>query len=427
MTTTKTRQARRKQAIKQITAKMKQQTIAPRKKKSTPFSDVGSIIGGGVGKMFGFPYAQGIGKWLGSGIGSIFGSGDYEMVGEHPSYNVLTNGAQIPKFSTTRQTNIVSHREYLGDIVGTAGFSNRKYPINPGNATTFPWLSSIAQNYQQYRIHGLIFEFRPLITDFVTSGAPGVVIMATNYNADEPLYTTKQQMENSEYAVSVKPTLNLIHGVECALGQTVLSELYVRNAALATNLDLKFTDLGNFQFATQANPVQTLGELWCSYTIEFFKPILPKEVGAGIQSSIVYQNNASSLNPFGTTRISLTGDLEGFALAGSQISFIGQPGNEYFIMFNWVGNSTAGAVSYPSIAVTNLVFVPAFKNQTDNDDEGPANGDAAREIIYTGVLRCTSTTGPIICTIVASGGTYPLGTVTFEGLITQVSDSLVTS
>jgi hypothetical protein len=425
--TNKTRQARRKQAVKQITQKLRQQTITPKKKKATPFSDVGSIIGGGVGRMFGFPYAQGIGKWLGSGIGSIFGSGDYSMVGEQPSYNVLTNGAQIPKFSTTRQTNIVSHREYLGDIIGTAGFNNRKFPINPGNATTFPWLSTIAQNYQQYKIHGLIFEFRPLITDFVTSGAPGVVIMATNYNADEAIYTTKQQMENSEYAVSVKPTNNLIHGVECAINQTVLSELYVRNAALATNLDLKFTDLGNFQFATQANPVQTLGELWCSYTIEFFKPILPKEVGAGVQSSSVYQTGASNLNPFGTTRISSYGDLEGFALAGSQISFIAQPGNEYLILFNWVGNAGAGAIQYPSFVLTNLVFIPAFKNLTDNDAEGPANADAAKESMYAGILRCTATAGATLCTIVSSGGTYPLGTVAFEAMITQVSDALVPS
>jgi len=64
------------------------------------------------------------------------------------------------------------------------------------------------------------------VTDFVTNGAPGVVIMAANYNADAKNYTTKQEMENSEYAVSVKPTRDLIHGIECATDHTIATALH---------------------------------------------------------------------------------------------------------------------------------------------------------------------------------------------------------
>lgn len=416
------RRARAQQQLVQAAAKLK---IAPqpKKKKKTPFSDVGSILGGGIGSMFGFPAAQGIGRWLGSGIGSIFGSGDYEVVGQSPSYNVLTNGAQIPKFSTTRQTNVVSHREFLGDITGTVAFTNRQFPINPGSSLTFPWLSTIAQCYQQYKIHGMIFEFRPLITDFVTSGAPGVVVMATNYNADEPMYTTKQAMENSEYAVSVKPTCNLMHGVECASNQTVLSELYVRPAGLASNLDLKFTDLGNFQFATQGNPTQLLGELWCSYTVEFFKPLLPNDVGGNIQSQSVSRNSISPAAPFGTLPLSSTGDFTGFAITQSSISFIGQPDNLYQISIMWNGTITA-AVSFPTVTVTNGSLQLAYFNDTTAAAGAPTGGILSDKMSYNIMVKCTTSGSSLVTVGLAGTGVYPTGTTTVDILLTQVSDNI---
>lgn len=430
MTNKNNKQARRKLAIKQLTRKVQQTAIAPKKKKQTPFADVGSIIGGGVGSMFGLPYAKGVGKWLGTGIGSIFGSGDYEIVGQQPAYNVLTNGAQIPKFSTTRQTNIVSHREYLGDITGTAAFTNRTYPINPGSPITFPWLSTLAQNYQQYKIHGLIFEFRPLITDFVTSGAPGVVVMATNYNADEPAYTTKQEMENSEYAVSVKPTNNLMHGVECASNQTVLNELYVRPAALASNLDLKFTDLGNFQFASQGNPVQLLGELWCSYTIEFFKPILPKDVGGNVVSMNVTRTGVAPATPMGASSSVNRGDLPGFAINSGGFGFTAYPGNYYLVTIQWAG-TVANLVTYPGIALGGLAIVPSFNDlgagYTINQLLSPVNGVAASTTMQmTFVVQGTGTGGTTPASIVPSAvGTYPTGVTTVNMAITSYSTEAV--
>jgi hypothetical protein len=429
MTLKQQRAARRQRAQKQITqqAVRKLATMAvssaPKKKKRTPFADVGSIIGGGVGSMFGFPQAKGIGKWLGSGIGSIFGSGDYQVVGQNPSYNVLANGNQIPKFSTTRATNLVSHREYLGDITGTAAFTNRSYPLNPGSSITFPWLATIAQNYQQYKWHGLIFEFRPLITDFVTSGAPGVVVMATNYNADEPPYSTKQAMENSEYAVSVKPTCNLMHGVECATNQTVLSELYVRPGGIASNLDLKFTDLGNFQFASQGNPVQLLGELWVSYTVEFFKPVLPNDVGGNVQSITAMRSGVSNTAALGTVPVSSAGDLVNFAVTSpNTLQFTGQPGNLYLVQTVWSGSIAAAFVA-PSIVFTNAELVPIYFNDSTSAVLLPPPATPATGAIDQITIRCTATS-PSLITCTYSLGTYPSGTVSVDILVTQVSDNV---
>jgi hypothetical protein len=377
----------------------------PRRRK-TPFGDAGAAAGSMLGGLFGNMTIGGnIGRFLGSGIGSIFGSGDYKMIGSDPSYNVLTNSAQIPKFSTTNATNIVCHREYLGDINGTVGFNNSIYALNPGISSTFPWLSTIAQNYQEYKFHGLVFEFRPLITDFVTSGAPGVVVMATNYNADVPAYATKQEMENSEYAVSVKPTISLMHGVECATNQTINSQKYIRTGNVPVGQDLRLYDLGNFQFATQANPVQDLGELWVTYCVEFFKPSVPNTIGGNIPSGKIGRSSISGANPLGLVQISNTGSIAA-TVTSTTISFVGEPGNIYFYHILWTGS----AVTYtaPGVSLTGATFKQYLNNDSTGNFNCPQTGvTLATSASVLGYILCTLVNPGLITITLTAGGVIP--------------------
>jgi len=283
----------------------KEKSTKPKQKK-TPFADTGRLLGGIASNVTGIPGLGNLGKLLGSHIGSIFGSGDYRIAGPTPTMNVLQGSP--PKFSSTRATNIVCHREYIKDITGTTAFANTVLRLNPGDTQTFPWLSTVAANYSQYRFHGVVFEFKSLITDFVVGGAPGVVIMSTNYNADDPAFTNKRQMENSEFAVSVKPTENIMHMIECAPDQTSINELYVRLGNNPTGIDLKTTDLAAFQLATQGNPAQLLGELWVTYCVEFFKPEMVTS-GLGFSSRVERTSAASALINFGTTLVRQLGTI----------------------------------------------------------------------------------------------------------------------
>jgi hypothetical protein len=311
-------------------------SVTPKKKK-TPFADSGAIAGKRIGRLLGLGDMSGVGRFLGSGIGSIMGSGDYQVTGPTPGYNVLSG--QIPKFSTTSATNIISHREYLGDINGTAAFNLLQYPLNPGVATTFPWLSTIAPSYQQYRFHSVVFEFRSLITDFVTAGAPGVVIMSTNYNSDAPVYTTKVQMENTEFAVSTKPTINLMHMVECAPSQTSIEQLYVRNGPVPTGQDLRLYDLGLFQLATSNNPVQDLGELYVTYVVEFFKPIIGAS-SPNFEGRLIGVG-ATSAAPFGVTSTTSSGYLN-VVFSGTTATITNAvPGQVYLVDYTTVGGAVA--------------------------------------------------------------------------------------
>lgn len=392
------------------------------KKQATPFADTGAIAGQRIGSMFGnATLGKGLGKWLGSGIGTIFGSGDYSMVGPQPAYNVLTNSKQIPQFNSTTQTNIVCHREYLGDILGTSAFSNTAYPLNPGMAQTFPWLSTVAENYQEYKFHGLVFEFRPLITDFVTSGAPGVIVMATNYNADVPSYVNKQQMENSEYAVSVKPTNALMHGVECQMVQTTIPQRYVRNGSVPSNQDLRLYDYGNFQFATQSNPTQNLGELWVSYCVEFFKPQLPATVGGSISSAHIYRTGVANATPLGTTTVVNVGTLP-VTVAATSISFVAPPSTRYLVTLSW--NGPSGALSLPGNSSSGNWGLVTFWNGSANTFT--AAPSAAATTTQTGIIDCvflTNTTGGNCVLSFTTGGIFPAGW-TIDVLIVELDSSI---
>ena len=225
-----------------------------------------------------------------------------------PMTRTVTNSREVPQFSSTKMTNVVSHREYIGDLytggvavdpmpanysspftvgnVKVAGSSdvlgNSGFKINVGVKDTFPWLYNLARNYEQYRVHGMVFEFKSLSADALnsTNTALGSVIMATEYNAANPIFETKQQMENYEFAQSCKPSVSMMHAIECAPNLTSVSELYVRTGAVPPYQDPRLFDLGTFQIATcgMQAPQINIGELWCTYLIELIKPKIPNLV-----------------------------------------------------------------------------------------------------------------------------------------------------
>lgn len=401
-----------------------QKKIKKTKKASTPFADAGAIVGQRVGQLIGYPMLKGVGRWLGGGIGSILGSGDYQMLGSTPKYNVLTSDVQVPQFSVTRQTNIVCHREYLGDISGTTAFTTSRYVLNPGNPSTFPWLSVVAQNYQEYRFHGLIFEFKSLLTENVTAGTPGSIIISTNYNAaNAPNYTTKQQMENTEYAVSTKPTASMIHGVECALDQTSIPIKFIRAGAGATQVgqDSRLYDLGLTQIATSGNPTVAIGELWVSYCVELFKPTEPVTLGGDIMTGFAHRTTFNATNPLGTVNVAANGTL-GIVTSPTLISWVAAPGEYFLLTVTWSG-TTAAAVQVPSPTLSGLSYNPMFGNGYGNWT-CPSGGASSLFMNYSLSLATTITTPGVVSLTLGTGGTFPSGTTDVVILVTQLDNSV---
>ena len=295
--------------------------LAPFLKRAVPdgtFSKFGSGLGATLGGTFG-PAGSAIGGigggWLGKKLSQIVGFGDYSVISNTIAKQggAVPEGNQIPAFGNSNHETHVCHREYLGEVVVPANpteFNNTSYRINPGNSALFPWLSKLATSYSQYRINGMVIEFRSMSSDITAGGALGTVIMATDYDAVNDPYTDKISMENSQYAVSTKPSRSMVHAIECDPSITTQKVYYVRDGRgnSLVDKDPRFYDMGLFQLATKGLPGsagQTLGEMWVSYDITLLKPVLvggqANQLGLGANYSLVGAGTFAPTSIFGTS------------------------------------------------------------------------------------------------------------------------------
>lgn len=231
----------------------------------------------GAGKMLAPVANAGIAALTRRAMSVISGQGDYQIGGI--SHNSLLGkmSPTVPQFSQGDNGSIrIQHREYITDILSTTDFAVTEYQINPALTVSFPWLSRIAQQFEQYRINGMIYEFKSGSSDSLnsTNTALGYVIGAVEYNALANSFTNKLEMENAIFCSSTKPSLSMITAVECAPSQTPLPLLYTRlGFENLSASDLRLYDLGRFSLATVGQQAvgSNIGELWVSYDIQLFK------------------------------------------------------------------------------------------------------------------------------------------------------------
>jgi len=233
------------------------------------------------------PYGRAIAagaKMAQSALSYVTGSGDYKMQGQT---GTIAGAPLFANRGASKNGNLrFQHREYLQDVTSTTNFNLGVLPINPGMAQTFPFLSAIASNFEEYILHGMMFYFRTLSGTAVgsTSTALGAVVMATQYDALSAAFANKYEMENYQFASSAAPCYDQIHMVECKRRETPIQALFVRNSAIPSGADLRLYDIGTFNFATvgmQAASNNVVGELWCTYDIELLKPRVPSGQGQG--------------------------------------------------------------------------------------------------------------------------------------------------
>ena len=419
----------------------------PRKRQDPgAISAIGSTLGTMAGTYFGGPLGGGVGTFLGGKLGhlieSITGFGDYS-IGQN---SVMKGGLTPPQVvnSVNKGSIIVRHREYIGDINATSAFTLTSYPINPGQSRTFPWLSGIAVNFEQYRMRGCLFEFLSTSSDSIlassSSSALGTVNMATEYDSLENNFSGKREMLNHEFANSRKPSVSFIHPIECKRSLTPVSELYVRPHSVPSNADQRLYDLGKFQIATEGMQAATgvVGELWVTYEVELFKAKYDvSQLSAGLSDHFVLTGVTNSL-PLGTgsapsSTSSLGGTINTITRAYSFPNWISE--GRWLICWYVVG--TANVVATPTLTYTNCTMVNLFHNGTNGyvGTSAPANtttittlccvdvtGAGASIQWSTGTLPSSVTAGDIVVTQLSYGLTVPQ-IVTKKSLKQFVSES----
>jgi hypothetical protein len=315
------------------------------------------------------------------------------------------------------------HREYLGDVISSStsgAFSNTTYRINPGNVLSFPWLSVIAQNFDQWRPNGIVVAFKSTSSVYNgSSQALGTVIIASDYDLTDAAYSSKIEMENSEFAVSAKASDNILHPIECAPNERQVKVLKCRGVTTPTD-NLQWYDLCNVQVATQGitGTSVNLGELWITYDISFFKEqlygnlfgnsILQLDYSAttGISTSAYFGTNGSAS---ASTTLSCT-------VGTNTITF---PSNvsagTYNLSYYVEGSSTA--ITFPTVAYTS------------NCAAGPAIFGANTSLVGNGTTSrmmgqfSITISGPS-AVITFSGGTLPTSPTLMNLSIFQVNSNV---
>lgn len=330
----------------------------------------GGQLGGASAAYLGVPGSAramaDAGRHLGARISKLIGSGDYASNSVSANSLIHPKGlSAVSAFGDMGGATIrIKHREFVGDVVTSAvagQFTISSYPINPGLSNSFPFLSTIAVNYDQYVFHGLVYEFVSS-TAGTASGAMGTIIMAADYNPAAPTYGNKHIMENSGYAVSCRLDGNAMYGMECAASQNAHNGYFVRDSKDVSNL--YDTDLGLMQVATAPSSSfpnnSVIGELWVTYDVELKRPSLtPNRFGY----ARIVRSGVGPTTPLGTLQTSLTAygsAVDVKPLNSTRLEFAAcNTGDIYKVDVQWTG-ATQANVLYPALTYSGCSLFDVF-------------------------------------------------------------------
>lgn len=333
---------------------------------------IGQSLGGAIGARLGNRQS---GASLGKHIEQLFGFGDYTIKSNSLFTSNAMGQSMVPQFSNQGRTITVRVREFITDVKagptlsgGSTTFAIERYRINPSDPVTFPWLGTIATQFDQWEPSGIVFEFRSTSSEYNgTNQSLGTVIMATQYDVADTVFVDKPTMEASDYANSVKPSESALHGIECSPKERPTEVLYCGTAT--TGYDARMYDLGYFSIATQGCSAANvnLGELWISYDISFYKksknyPIMYYAAsftsGAGLFITKLLEDTMNNFKPtFSNNTMTFPSTVKNgtyfvvFAVAGAGVQAT-TPASTNCTLSPLSGVTSTGAYSYQYFTMT---------------------------------------------------------------------------
>jgi hypothetical protein len=232
--------------------------------------------------------------------------------GSAKSTSRFPTGAAVAR---NRKTRDLVFDEYIADVNGSVAFGVTAFPVNPGLAVTFPWLSREAQLYEKYEVVQLQFYYKPEVSAFATNGQTGKIMLSFDYDAADLAPATKIQVEDSDPHSDGMPYETVTLNLDPAECNGSFRGKYIRPGAVPANNDIKTYDAGVAYVSTYGNANGTnIGELRVRGKIRLVKPIL---LGPGqtIQYAAATAGGTISLtNWFGTAPV-VAGNL-GLSLTG---------------------------------------------------------------------------------------------------------------
>jgi hypothetical protein len=209
--------------------------------------------------------------------------------------NVLGQRTDIPLTQT------FAGSESLGRFNGSVAFTETQFPINPGQAVTFPWLSQEAKLWEKYEFDKLEFEFRTTINEF-SANALGRVILGVDFDASDSPPSTRSQAEISRPVSAQAPYINQRLALRKSDMHDVCKRHYVRPGNLPGASDIKMYDVGVLNFGTDGNiNANEVGELWVHYSGTFHVQVLESTSTAPVNFQVaLFESSAQQALASGT-------------------------------------------------------------------------------------------------------------------------------
>lgn len=348
--------------------------VAKRARVGAPNS-IGSNIGGMLGAATGIPGAGAVGGWLGGHaqtlLGSLWGSGDYVV----RTNSLITDGKPNSPGAEGDRVR-VRKAEYLGPLtvsVGTA-FAPTAYILNPGNSTTFPWLSTVAQCYEEWIPHGVLFRFKSTASTNSTSTNLGSVAMATEYDVYDSAPAGKVAMLQMSASTTSSVSNDLVFGVECDPRFNPMGIFFIIPPSGVMQGSNREYILGtNYVVANEAAVAGVVGELWIEYDITLQKAQFAQGLQAQVdrwynETAVNCYSNANPFNNGGILVHTTTSTFSDSNLTGTTYFFSptkAVPGDYWAVVIIWVGSGAAAACTYPAITYTGCtgVLPPEVRSQ----------------------------------------------------------------
>lgn len=343
--------------------------------------------------------------------GTVFGAGN-TMLSAKP----FGMGAQN-RSSGQRRIKRVQNDEFIAAVVSGAGasgatYNNTAYAVNPGNATTFPWLAGEAQQWEKYFFEYLEFYFEHDVSAFATPGTTGKVILSFDYDAADSPPTTKQQMLDTEPHADGMPNedFGLQMNPRDLSGRTDLH--YVRLAGLPGGADIRLYDVGNLNVATQGITGATteLGELHVRYSIVFEVPILESDGKVAPANNQVSWFQSTGSEAAGATTVPVnmafaTATANGLGAVNTAGSIVLPAGN-YLLDLDAIANITPNtdAVRIEADILLGGVSILGAGNVPNNACVAAAS---VHQSVFFSSTGTHALTFPVTC--VYAGGTVTLG------------------
>jgi hypothetical protein len=204
--------------------------------------------------------------------------------------------SSAPRITASRDSARIIHKELVAKVTGTANFTvGTTIALNPGLASSFPWLSTQAAAWETYRFNKLRFCYH---TRTATS-ATGSVQLVPDYDAADAAPASEFIAASYEDMQEDAPWKDL----DCVLRPDAMFPMgpkkFVRTEALSANQDIKTFDAGNLFVCTTDGSAQTWGLVWVEYDVSLYTPQQPSSGFAASQHITASVPTSAAMLPSG--------------------------------------------------------------------------------------------------------------------------------